>query len=248
MKYFLFSFLLSFNTFAQDDSYQKQKRQIESVIRYLESKCNQEDLEKRKKECPDPNALDSYRQQLDVINSLISGVENSAGTSGSVIAAPVKTDAITNANAPVLNSKSFCSYETYPTGPVGTLKSGLVARDAWTDAIKKNDLFTMDYRFLEKDIEKLSTFKRDLSCKVDTDCEVLLVSEKLCQFGSDQVVISKSDRELQHLKDSLKVISDMALNLAGKEATAKLCPSPVREYIASCEKCRCELKALAPKD
>ncbi len=243
MKYFLFSLLLSFNTFA-DDSYQKQKRQIEAVIRYLEGKCNQEDKEKQKKECPDPSALESYRQQLDVINSLIGTVEGTSNGGSPAVSAPVKTDAIATTPAENENKKSFCDYETYPTGLVGPIKSGLLARADWTDEIKKNDLFTMDYRFLEKDIEKVASFKRDLSCKEDADCEILLVSSKVCKFGSDQIVISKKDRELSSLKDSLNVISDTALNLSTKEQAAKSCPTPEVEYRAACEKCRCEIKIV----
>lgn len=243
MKYFLFLVFLSLNVFAQVDSYEKQKKQIEAVIRYLEPLCNQADKEKRKQECPDPTALESYRQQLEIINALIGGVENSAKGSGQ-IQAPIKTDAIDSAGADKLATKSHCDYETYPTDLVGVIKSGLIPRSEWTDDIKKNDLFTMDYRFLEKDLEKLSLFKKDLSCKVDSDCELLLVSPKICQFGSDQIVISKNDRELEKARDAVKLISEMAFNLSTKAPKSKLCPAPALEHQAVCQKCRCEIKVL----
>ncbi len=247
IKFFFFGALLSFNALATVDSYEKQKRQIEAVIRYLESKCLQEDIEKVKKDCPDPTALDSYRQQLEVINSLISGVENSS-SGGSQVKAPLKVDAIEKSAANKLAAKSYCDYETYPTAFVGSLKSGLITRSDWSEEIKKNDLFTMDYRFLEKDLEKLSQFKRDLSCKADTDCELIMVSPKICEFGSDQIVISKNDRELEKARESIKLISEMAFNLSTKAPKSKLCPEPATEYQAVCQKCRCEIKVVSKSE
>lgn len=227
---------------ATEDVYQKQKLQIQSVIKYLEVKCTQSDPEKLKSECPDPRALESYREQLKMVDSLIQKVEEPSSESVQIHdkkAAPV---------APVVSDKkmdmSFCEYDTFPTALVGEVSAGVMPKKQWNEAILKNDLFTMDHRILEKDIEALALFKKDLSCKSDTDCELVMLSEAICRGGSAQIVISKNDRELETLKTQAKTISELARSLVEKAPAALMCPSSALEYQAKCVKCKCSLAVV----
>lgn len=234
---------------ATEDVYQKQKLQIQSVIKYLEVKCNQTDPEKLKSDCPDPRALESYREQLKMVDSLIKKVDDSSAESPQIHENKATT------STPVVvqkkNEISFCEYESFPTAPVGDISAGVLPKKQWSEEILKNDLFTMDYRILEKDLEKIALFKKDLSCKSDTDCELVILSEAICRSGSAQIVLSKNDRELEVLKTQAKIISEMARSLVEKAPGALMCPSSSLEYQAKCVKCKCSLAVVeeseAPK-